>query len=61
MRLSVAARLEISPLAELEVFQLVRADGFSVELGDADVETEEHSFDLVMEALVNRQAAGGFR
>ena len=53
-------KIDVPPLSGLEVFELVNTDGFAVELGDADAETEEHPFDLVMQALVDRKAAGGF-
>ncbi len=32
-----------------------------MELGDAEVEAEEHAFDLVVQAFVDGEAAGGFR
>lgn len=32
---------------------------FAVEFRDADAEAEEHAFDLVVEAFVDGEAAGG--
>ncbi len=49
------------PLAGREVCEGIFSDGFAVELGDPDVEAEEHAFDLVVEAFVDCQATGGFR
>jgi hypothetical protein len=58
--LRVFGGVDISPFSGLEVSQLVGADGLAVELGDADVEAEEHALDLVVEAFVDSEAAGGF-
>lgn len=49
----------MGPLAGLEVSDVVGADGFSVEGGEADSEAEEHAFYLVVEAFVDGEAAGG--
>lgn len=48
------------PFSCLKVPETVRPDGLPVELGDADVEAEEHALDLVVEAFVDSEAAGGF-
>ena len=39
--------------------EVVGADGFAVEGGDADAEAKEHALDLVVEALMDGEAAGG--
>lgn len=39
--------------------EVVGADGEAVEGGDADLETQEHAFDLVVEAFINGEVEGG--
>lgn len=40
---------------------MIGADGFAVKLGDADLEAEKHSFDLVVQTFVDCETTGGFR
>ncbi len=53
-------KIDVPPFSCLKVPETVRPDGLPVELGDADVEAEEHALDLVVEAFVDSEAAGGF-
>jgi hypothetical protein len=56
----VSLKIDVPPIASFEISKLVRADGFTVELDNAEVEPQEHALDLVVEAFVDGEAAGSF-